>query len=99
MLNIIFWIYIFLDILWLLIFIDVILSWLLVFKINFRPKFISSILDPIYNLVKNNIPTTIWIIDFTPIIVMFWIYFLKWLLLTIFPEVYEMIQLYSNIKI
>lgn len=99
MLNIIFWIYIFLDILGLIIFIDVILSWLLIFQINFRPKFIASIVDPIYSIIKNNISTTIWIMDFTPIIVIFLIYFLKWLLLTLFPELSEMIQLYSNIQI
>lgn len=95
--NIIFWFYVFLDLLALLVFIDVILSWLLIFQINFRPKFIANIIDPIYKFIKNNIPTTIWPMDFTPIVAIFWLYFLKWLLLLLFPEISRMIQLYSSI--
>jgi len=95
MTTIFFWIYIFLDILWFLVFVDVILSWLSIFNINIRPKFLASIMDPIYNFVKKNISTTIGPLDFTPIIVIFWIYFLKVLLMILFPEISSLIQLYS----
>lgn len=96
MINIIFGLYIFLDILSLLVFVDVILSWLMIFWLNLRPQFLASIIDPMYNYVKSIISTTIWPMDFTPIIVIFWIYFLKILLIWFFPEISKMIQLYSS---
>ncbi|MDD5770517.1 MAG: YggT family protein [Candidatus Gracilibacteria bacterium] len=97
MIYLIFGLYIFFDIIGILVFIDVILSWLLIFQINFRPKFIANILDPIYKFVKSKIPTTIGIMDFTPIIVIIGIYFLKGLIIAFFPEVSNLIRLYSNI--
>lgn len=97
MITIFFWIYIFLDILWWLVFIDVILSWLTLFGLKIRPKFLTNIIEPIYIFIKKKIPTTIWIIDFTPVIIIFWIYFCKWLLLIFFPEISKLIQLYSSI--
>lgn len=97
MLNIVFWLYIFLDIISLFVFVDVILSWPMIFGINLRPQFLANIIDPIYKYIKNNISTTIWPMDFTPIVVIFWIYFLKILIISFFPEVSKMIQLYSGI--
>lgn len=97
MINIIFGLYIFLDILSLLVFVDVILSWLMIFWLNLRPQFLANIIDPMYNYVRNIIPTTIWPMDFTPIIVIFWIYFLKVLLIWFFPEISKLIQLYSSV--
>lgn len=98
MTTIFFWIYIFLDILWLLVFIDVILSWLSIFQINIRPKFLANIMDPIYEFVKKNISTNIGPLDFTPIIVIFWIYFLKMLIIIFFPEISNLVQLYGSIN-
>lgn len=56
--------------------IDIILSWLALFWVNFRPKFIKDIMDPIYKFIKSKIPTNIWPIDFCPIIIIFLIIFL-----------------------
>jgi len=52
-----------------LIFLDIILSWIT----NSKPQFISSILDPIYKLIKSKISTNFWPLDFTPIIVLIFI--------------------------
>jgi len=49
--------------------IDIILSWLPILWINFRPKFFSDIMEPIYKKIKSIIPTSIWPIDFSPIII------------------------------
>ena len=77
---------IFLEILSLLIILDVILSWLMIIWLRLRPKFLADIIDPIYKNVRKVIPTTIWPLDFTPIVVMIMIIFLKWVLYIIFPE-------------
>lgn len=81
-----FTIIIFLQIITYIIIADVLLSWLTIFWLNFRPIFISSVLDPIYNWVKKYIPTTIWPLDLTPIIVIIFIWFLRWIVLGFFPE-------------
>ena len=76
-----------LDILtWFVIF-DVIISWLMLFWVKFRPAFISSILDPIYKWIKSVIPTTIWPFELTPIILIFFFLFAQGLIFTLFPEV------------
>jgi len=59
-----------------ILYVDIILSWLPLFWVNFRPKFVSDIMDPIYDFIKKKIPTTIWMLDFTPIIIIFIIIFL-----------------------
>jgi uncharacterized protein YggT (Ycf19 family) len=97
MINIVFWIYIFLDLLSIIVIIDVILKWLFVFWINLRPKFIADIMDPIYFYIKKIIPTTFWPIDFTPIIIILITYFIKWLLIIIFPDLSWILQLYTSI--
>ena len=84
--QIILWIIIFIEILSYIIIADIILSWLVLLWINFRPKFIANILDPIYQIIKKIIPTTFWPIDLTAIIVIFILFFMKWLLFLIFPE-------------
>ncbi len=53
-----------------LIFADIILSWLTLLWLKIRPEFIASILDPIYKGIKWKIPTTIWPLDFTPIVIL-----------------------------
>ncbi len=76
---------IFLRILSYLIILDIILSWLTIFGLKLRPKFLSDIIDPIYNSIKKVIPTTIWPLDFTPIIVYIFIFFLTGLIFWLFP--------------
>jgi uncharacterized protein YggT (Ycf19 family) len=56
------------DILKRIILIDVILSWLIIFWIRLRPKFIASIIDPIYKKIKEIIPTTFWPLELVPIV-------------------------------
>lgn len=70
-----------------IIIIDVILSWLTLVWVKFRPKFVSDLIDPIYKNIKDILPTSIWPIDFTPIVVFIVIWFIKWIILLYFPEV------------
>lgn len=69
-----------------ILFFDIILSWLTMFWVNFRPEFISSIMDPIYKFIKSKIPTSIWPIDFSPIIIIIIIMFLIAFLLPLTGE-------------
>jgi uncharacterized protein YggT (Ycf19 family) len=57
------------DILKRIILIDVILSWLIIFWVKLRPRFIASIIDPIYKKIKDIIPTTFWPLELAPIVV------------------------------
>jgi len=77
---------IFIEILSYIVIADVILSWLTLFWLRFRPKFIADIIDPMYKNVKKIIPTTFWPMDFTPIVIILLLFFLKWTLFIIFPE-------------
>lgn len=83
---------IFLELIFYIIFIDVILSWLILFWLRFRPKFIADIIDPIYNFIKKIIPTTFWPIDFTPIIVIIIIMFLRWILFFFNPNIINILK-------
>lgn len=78
-------IYIFLNALFYLIMFDVILSWLPLLGINFRPAFLAQIIDPIYEKINKIIPTSFWIFRFDALIVILLIYFLQGLLLMIIP--------------
>jgi len=77
---------IFLEILTYMIIFDVILSWLTIFWLNIRPQFLVDIIEPLYKNIKKVIPTTFWPLDLTPIIVIFSIIFIKWVLVLMFPE-------------
>ena len=77
---------VFLEIMSYIVIFDVILSWLSIFWFKARPKFIADIIDPLYKNVKKYVPTKIWMMDFTPIVVFLLIGFIKWLLYIIFPE-------------
>ena len=79
-----------------ILFFDIILSWLTIFWISFRPKFVSDIMDPIYKFIKNKIPTTIWPIDFTPIIIIIVIFFLIAFLLPLTGENYQKLIQINN---
>ena len=93
MLNVVFALYLFLEIISYIIIADVILSWLSLVWLNIRPVFISSILDPIYKKVKNTIPTTIWPLDLTPIVVILIIAVFQSLIVWFFPWVLGLIWL------
>jgi len=62
---------IFLELIQYLVIFDVILSWLMLAGIRFRPRFLASILDPLYKKTKEFIPTSLGPVDFTPIIIIF----------------------------
>ncbi len=87
---------IFLELVFYVIFADVVLSWLMLFWIRFRPKFIADIIDPMYNFIKSIIPTSFWPVDFTPIIVILIIYFLRWLIIFLNPSLQNFINSYIN---
>ncbi|MDA9128909.1 YggT family protein [Candidatus Gracilibacteria bacterium] len=78
---------IFLEILEYIVIFDVILSWLMLLGINFRPKFVANILNPIYSGVRKYIPSRFGVFDFTPIIVILALVFLKGIIYMYFPEV------------
>ncbi len=77
---------IFIEIVSYIVIFDVILSWLMLFWLRFRPQFVADIIDPLYENVKKIIPTTIWPVDFTPIVVILLLIFIRWALFIIFPE-------------
>lgn len=85
---------IFLQLLWYAIILDVILSWLAVFGLRLRPKFLAALIEPMYATVKKYIPSTFGPIDFTPIILLFSISFLMGVIISIFPEVQSHISQY-----
>ncbi|MFA5916821.1 MAG: YggT family protein [Candidatus Gracilibacteria bacterium] len=87
---------IFLELIFYVIFIDVILSWLVLFGVNFRPKFIADIIDPMYKFIKSIIPTTFGPIDLTPIIVILIIYFLRGLIFFLNPGLQDIISNYMK---
>ena len=92
--EILFAIYILLEIMQYIIFADVILSWLRLFWLNIRPKFLADIIDPIYSNIKRILPTSIWPLDFTPIVVLLVIFFITGAVSMIFPGSFEMYKSY-----
>lgn len=75
---------IFIELIEYIIFFDIILSWLTMLWIRFRPEFIKWIIDPIYKKIRKIIPTTIWYLDFTPIIVILALEAIKTIIISIF---------------
>jgi uncharacterized protein YggT (Ycf19 family) len=69
-----------LDLLFYATFLDVILSWLTLLWLNLRPKLLASIMDPFYTKIKKTIPTTFWPFEFTPLILMFILMIIQWLI-------------------
>lgn len=80
-------IYVFLSLIQWILFFDIILSWATLVGIRFRPKFVASIMDPLYEWVRKYIPVTLGMIDFSPIIILLVINFLAFLIVTIDPAV------------
>ncbi|MDD2907335.1 MAG: YggT family protein [Candidatus Gracilibacteria bacterium] len=68
---------------------DVILSWLILIGLRFRPKFIANIMDPIYKKVKEIIPTTFGMLDFTPIIIIFILLFIQAIIFSFDPSIQQ----------
>ncbi len=96
MIELIFWVYVFLQILYLLVILDIILSWVSIFMWkNVCPQFLINLLRPIYTFIKKHIPTTFWPFEFTPFIVLIAISFLQHIFLIYFPEISRIVQLYS----
>ena len=79
------WIFIFLNAIFYLVIFDVILSWLTILWINYRPNFLSQIIDPIYKFINKIIPTTFWMFRFDALIVILLIYVIQTLLINIIP--------------
>ncbi len=76
------------DVITYIVFLDVILSWLTLFWLRIRPKFLADILDPIYKKIKETIPTTIWPLDLTPIIIIFLMIFVRWIIIAFEPSIW-----------
>lgn len=68
---------------------DVILSWLVLFWLRIRPKFVSDIIDPIYKKIRDIIPSSFWPLDFTPIIVIFLLLFIQGLIFSFDPSIQQ----------
>lgn len=75
---------------------DIILSWLVLFWIKFRPKFIAQIIDPLYNNIRKIIPTNLGPFDFTPIVIFIAIEFINNFLLALSPQAQEIIKYIIN---
>ncbi len=89
-----FTIYVLLELMQYIIFADVILSWLILFGLNIRPKFLADIIEPIYWFVRKYLPTSIGPLDFTPIVILLIIFFLIWAINMAFPGSYEIYKAY-----
>lgn len=68
------------DLFKIMIFIHIIFSWLNVIWVKFKIDFIDSILEPIYERIRNTIPTTIWPFDISPVILLLFIFFTQGLI-------------------
>jgi uncharacterized protein YggT (Ycf19 family) len=94
--NFTFSIYIFLDFIKYLVIFHIILSWLANFWLNIKPSFLKSIIDPLYNGIKDLIPTTVWPLDFTGVIILLIVFFLTGLLETFFPGTLSYYNAYKS---
>ena len=76
---------IFTDIIKYLIIFDIILSWLTLFWLKYRPAFLISIIEPIYTTISKYIPTKFWMFRFEALIAILMIYFIQELLIMTIP--------------
>jgi len=79
----------FLEIIFYLIIFDVILSWLSLFWLKYRPDFLSQIIDPIYKIINKYIPTTFWMFRFDALIAILIIFFMQGLLVMLIPWLWQ----------
>lgn len=89
---------IFLEIILYLIIFDIILSWLAVFWLKYRPQFLSQIIDPIYEFINKIVPTKFWMFRFDALIAILIIYILQFALVILIPWLsQELIRLTNSI--
>jgi len=77
---------IFVEVLQMLIIADIVLSWLRLVGLTWRPKFLADIIDPTYKFIRSIIPTRFWPLDFNPIVVILFLIFIEILLYGFFPD-------------
>lgn len=87
MIQILFALHIFLQLIKFIIIIEVILSWWQMFWLNININFIKNITWPIYNKIKKIIPTTFWMIDFTPILVIIILEIIDAIIIGLYPSI------------
>lgn len=87
MTTIILAIFILIQAIYYLIIFHIILSWVSLLGIVIRIKFIDDILWPLYKFVRNIFPTRIGMFDFTPIILLFGLLFIRWVIIMLFPQI------------
>lgn len=75
------------------IFIDVILSWAIFIGFNIRPRWVASIADPLYESIRNLLPTSFGPVDFTPIIIVLGIELLSRIIVFIDPNVLALLAI------
>ena len=75
----------FTDIILWLIFADIILSWLSLFWLRWRPSFLDSVVWPIYDFINKLIPTKFWMFRFDALIAIIALYFVQALLIANIP--------------
>lgn len=80
---------IFTDIVLYLIIFDIILSWLSLVWIRWRPHFLKIIVDPIYLFINKYISTKFLMFRFDALIAIVTIYFIQWLLIATVPQLKE----------
>lgn len=86
----------FTDIILYLVFFDIILSWLTLLWLRWRPEFLSSIINPIYNFINNILPTNFWMFRFDALIVIIIIYIIQGLLVMNIPWLQQEILRLTN---
>ena len=79
----------FTDIILYLVFFDIILSWLSLFWLRWRPAFLDSVVWPIYDFVNRILPTKFWMFRFDALIVIILIYLVQALLIANIPGLKE----------
>lgn len=81
--NVLNFILIFLDLIRYLIYIDMILSFLALFWLNLKLQILRDLLDPIYLQIKKRVNTIVWPIELAPLIVIFAIYTIQFLIISL----------------
>ncbi len=61
---------------------SVLMSWL-----GIKIKILDSILGPSYDFIEKYIPTKIWPLSFTPVVLIFVLYFIRWLVFIYDPNI------------
>lgn len=68
---------IFIEILSYIIIADIVLSWISLVWLKFRPQFIADIIDPLYKNIKKIVTTNIWPFELAPILIMILLMLIK----------------------